>query len=176
MAIESSEETLKAIKLAMETEKRGLESYLVFARQTKDETGKNMFILLARDELDHFEILERSLAELEVGGTWAGIEIQESLIEQVVPKLRERDVRSRGLEGTDQIQALNTALDQERRSIELYSRQLAKVTDPSARKVFRRLVAMEEAHYDIIQAELDSVNNTGFWFEIPEFNLEEEMP
>ncbi len=51
---------------------------------------------------------------------------------------------------------------------------MAKAADAGARKTFRKLMEMEEAHYEIIQAELDSITKTGFWFQIPEFNLEEE--
>ncbi len=165
---------LEALKLAMETEKRGLETYLNFAHQTGDETGKNMFILLARDELEHFEVLEKALSHLELSGRWADIEVRKSLVARVVPKLLGRDVRVKGKRGIDQVQALQAALDQERRSIELYRSQLATATDPSARKTFRKLMEMEEAHFDIIQAELDNITETGFWFQVPEFNLEEE--
>jgi len=80
----------------------------------------------------------------------------------------------KGKRGIDQVQALQAALDQERHSIELYRSQLATATDPSARKTFRNLMEMEEAHFDIIQAELDNITETGFWFQVPEFNLEEE--
>ena len=167
-------EVIKALKLGMETEKRGLESYLNFARQTKDETGKNMFILLALDELQHFEILERVLTELDISGAWSEIEIKRSLIERVIPKLKERDVRTHGERGIDQVDALHAALEQERRSAELYREQLAKTTDAQARKMFQRLMEMEEFHYELLSAELDSINESGFWFTIPEFNLEVE--
>ena len=167
-------EVLEAMKLAMETEKRGLENYLNFALKTKDETGKNMFVLLARDELDHFEILERAFSKLEIAGNWEEIKIRQSLVERVVPKLRERDVKVKGESGIDQVDAIRAAMEQERRSAELYREQYAKATDPNARKIFQTLMDMEEAHYDILQAELDNISETGFWFKIPEFNLEEE--
>ena len=167
-------EAAKAIKLGMEAEKRGLESYLNYARHTQDQTGKNMFILLARDELGHFEILEKALSDLELQGKWSEIQIQESLIERIMPHLRDRAVRTQGESGVDQVSALEAALEQERKAAELYREQLAKSTDPVARKVFKKLVEMEEAHYDLLSAELDSINETGFWFQVPEFNLEEE--
>jgi rubrerythrin len=171
---EKNRPVLEAMKLAMETEKRGLESYLDYALKTKDLTGKNMFVLLARDELGHFEILERTLSSLEISGTWGGIEVSDSLVERVIPKLRERDVRVKGERGVDQVDAIRAAMEQERRSAELYREQLAKVTDPAARKTFQKLMEMEEAHFDILQAELDNISETGFWFKIPEFDLEEE--
>jgi hypothetical protein len=33
---------------------------------------------------------------------------------------------------------------------------------------------MEAAHYALIQAEIDSIQQTGFWFGLPEFTLESE--
>ena len=167
-------EAARAIKFGMEAEKRGLESYLDYARNTQDETGKNMFILLARDELSHFEILEKALSDIELSGRWSEVQIQGSLIERIMPRLHERAVRTQGASGVDQVSALEAAMEQERKAAELYREQLEKTTDPVARKVFKRLVAMEEAHYDLLSAELDSINETGFWFQIPEFNLEEE--
>jgi len=167
-------DTVEALKIGMETEKRGLETYLDLAHRTEDITGKNMFIILARDELSHFEILEKAMAQVDAKGAWAEIKVRPSLIEEVLPRLRDRDVRTKGAKGIDQADAIRAAMDQERASAELYRRQTANSTDPEAREVFRKLMEMEEAHYDILSAELDSISSSGFWFEIPEFNLEVE--
>lgn len=169
----SEQEVLKAFKMGMETEFKGLETYLHYARMTKDETGKNMFIILAKDELEHYRILERALGKMQVDGNLSGIEIPESITQRVTPRLKDRDSRIKGESGVDQVNALTTALDQERRSIELYRQQLSKAINPDARNTFKQLMEMEEAHYDLIQAELDSINETGFWFQIPEFTMEE---
>lgn len=170
---DATTEVLTAFKMGMETELLGLGSYLKFAKTTKDATGKNMFITLAADELEHFRILERALAEQKVGGDMSGIEVHPSIIQKITPKLGSRDSRIKGESGVDQVNALQTALDQERRSIELYRQQLGKPISSEARIIFERLMEMEESHYDLIQAELDSINETGFWFHIPEFDLED---
>jgi rubrerythrin len=173
MTAEATKDILKAFKMGIETELRGLEAYLGFARKTKDESGKNMFITLAKDELEHFRILERAMVQTEVGESLGDITVSESIIQRITPKLRDRDSRIKGESGVDQVNALTTALDQERRSIELYRQQLSKPISPEARTIFQRLMEMEEAHYDLIQAELDSINETGFWFKIQEFDLED---
>jgi hypothetical protein len=36
------------------------------------------------------------------------------------------------------------------------------------------LEEMEISHYNLIQAEIDSINKTGFWFSVREFTLEGE--
>lgn len=173
MADNADHDVLKAFKMGMETELHGLDAYLKFAKKTKDETGKNMFIQLAIDEMDHYRILEKAYTETEVDGDLSKITVSESIIQRISPKLEDRDARIKGESGVDQVNALTTALAQERRSMELYRQQLGKPISPQAREIFQRLMEMEEAHYDLIQAELDSINETGFWFQIPEFDLED---
>ena len=57
-------EAIKALKTAIEVEDNGLVTFLKFARRTKDITGKNMFIRLAMDELEHRQILEKQLNKI----------------------------------------------------------------------------------------------------------------
>jgi hypothetical protein len=40
--------------------------------------------------------------------------------------------------------------------------------------MYLRLAEMEEAHYELIQAEIDAIGNTGFWLGLREFSLEIE--
>jgi len=60
-----SSDSVKILRTAIEVENNGLVTFLKFARQTKDETGKNMFIQLAMDEHEHRLILEKQLNKLE---------------------------------------------------------------------------------------------------------------
>jgi hypothetical protein len=43
---------------------------------------------------------------------------------------------------------------------------------PEGQQLFGRFLEIEEAHAAIVQAEIDSVNGTGFWFDVMEFSLE----
>jgi hypothetical protein len=40
------------------------------------------------------------------------------------------------------------------------------------RRLFERFVEIEEGHVAIVQAEMDLVSGTGFWFDTAEFSLE----
>ncbi|MCK5739570.1 hypothetical protein KAH55_10325 [bacterium] len=55
--------TLTALQSAILIEEHGLEIYLKFARNTRDEFGKNMFIQLALDENAHRRILEKEISK-----------------------------------------------------------------------------------------------------------------
>lgn len=169
----TSEQAIAAINKAIKGEKTGLESYLKFARSTKSQSGKDMFIRLAQDEFGHMELLEKERDRLQQGKKWVGIEIAPSDIEEVVPKLSSQQAKIKAEQGTsDDLTALNIALDLERKAADFYMRQGNKETDVTAKAIYFRLAIMEEAHYNMIQAEIDSISDIGFWFGIREFTLE----
>ncbi len=163
---------IKALKTAIEIEDQGLFNFLKFARQTKDTTGKNMFIRLAMDEHEHRRIIDKQLTNLMEGKPLVKVEIPKSEIERVAPTIREKQQKTRGESGLLEIDALNTALDLERNAAKFFREQANLVSDAEAKALFIRLAEWEDAHFDIIQAELDSIQGTGFWFGIPEFQMD----
>lgn len=163
---------VKALKTAIEIEDQGLLNFLKFARQTKDTTGKNMFIRLAMDEHEHRLIIEKQLTNLMEGKPLIKIKIPKSEIEQVAPTIRDKQQKTRGESGLLEIDALNTALDLERKAAEFFREQANLISDADAKALFIRLAEWEDAHFDLIQAELDSIQGTGFWFGIPEFQMD----
>ena len=167
-----SAELVNALKTAIEIEKNGLVTFLKFAKQTKDETGKNMFIQLALDEDEHRSILEKQLNKLLEDGVWQEVEVPKSAIERVAPKIKEKTQKIKGQSGLAEVDALNAALDLERQAAKFFREKAELVDEAAAKDLFNRLAEWEESHFDIIQAELDAINNTGFWFGIPEFQMD----
>ena len=167
-----SESIVEILKTAIGIEDKGMETFLKFARMTKDETGKNMFIRLAQDEIIHRRILDEQLIKVMEGKALGKVEIPKSDAEKVVPKIRKKQQRTRGESGLKEVDALNTALDLEQEAAKFFRDQAEAVDDEDAKALFIRLAEWEDAHYDIIQAELDSIQGTGFWFGIPEFRMD----
>ena len=167
------EEAIKIVNIGIVLEKTGLKNYLDYGFRTKDCTGKNMFLKLARDEFDHMTILEKELNSLLTSRCWIKEEVPESIIEKVAPKLRDIE-KKKSEDGLKELDALKTALDGEKKSIEFYKSEQGKLKDTNAANIFNRLIEMEESHYDLIQAEIDHIEKTGFWFGIAEFSLEAE--
>lgn len=168
-----SEEIIGLLKTGIQLEKKGLREYLKFAKITKDRSGKNMFITLAHDEADHAEILEQQLDSYLRGGQGVEITINDSVVEKVISGISEL-VKKKGERGVDQISALKIALDLEDRAVNFYTEGLTKTENTALKNIFQKLVEMEEAHYKILKAELDAIEGNGFWFDVPEFNLENE--
>ncbi len=165
---------IKALEIALSTEKNGLKTYINFAYRTRDESGKNMFIRLAADEFEHMTILEKQRESIQEKECWVAVKLEKSEIEKLTPGLREKIKKVKGTEGLDQMSALQTALDLEDRAIKFYSEQVQVSVDLKAKTMYERLVKMEQAHYELIQAEIDYIDKTGYWFDLREFSLELE--
>lgn len=164
---------IDALNKAIHSEKAALETYLRFARQTKVVSGKDMFIRLSEDELGHREILEKELHNLQAGKPWARPSFKPSDIEELLPKIGDAQAKAQTEHGSsDDLTALNVALDMEKKAIAFYRREAEKTADATARRMYARLAEMEEAHYNLVQAELDNIKDIGFWFGIQEFTLE----
>ena len=97
--MDSEARARKALKTAIAAEKKSLQNYLEFGLKTDDASGKNMFLRLASDELEHMNILERQSHNLQECGDWLKIEIEPSDVEMIVPRLDEKDVKVRGTSG-----------------------------------------------------------------------------
>lgn len=168
----NTETEMAILALAIEAEKESLRQYLNFAWQTKDTSGKNMFIRLALDEYHHWQVLEENVCALQKLREWANFTPFYSGLEQLVPKLSDKSIRIKGSDGQNELSALQTALELENSARNFYLQQAATVQSHSAQNLFRRLAEIEQTHIEIIQAEIDSILKTGFWFGLPEFSME----
>ena len=168
----SSNELVAILKTAIEVESNGLITYLEFARRTRDVSGKDMFVRLSMDEHEHRRILENVLHKLLDGQTLEGIRIPVSEIERIAPKIKEKQYKTRGEGGLAETDDLEIALDLEKKAAAFFRDKADEVQNPEAKAMFTRLAEWEDVHYDIIQAEIDSINKTGFWFDIPEFRMD----
>jgi rubrerythrin len=171
---DTSCEGLDALRKALKAEQEGRRLYLEYGEKTGDSTGKKMFSALATDEEDHANILSQQIEHLEKGLAWCSYSPGQSELEKLRPNLKTVEARKRSTEGMNDLDALRVALAQEQAAIELYRQEAESLVDKQAKEMYRRLAAMEESHYDIIQAQIDHIEGTGYWFGIPEFNLEEQ--
>ncbi|MFO7890494.1 MAG: ferritin family protein [bacterium] len=167
-----TKELEQILKTAMEVEINGMSTFNNLAHKTQNENGKKMFQQLAKDEEEHQAILKNQLEHLTKNGTWKEIQIPQSKVQSLIPKLREKQIRTKGEAKLGEIDALNTALDLERKTAQFFRDQAEKVKDSQAKDMFLRLAEWEDSHFDLIQAELDSVKNTGMWFGVPAFRMD----
>ena len=167
----------EAIKVALEYETGVHKVYLDAMNQTSDETAKRIFAVLCREEAEHLIYLEERLSEWQGSG-----KIQVKPLGTVLPR---RDAIKKGLEELGEtvkpkptkqvleLELLKKALEAEIATSNFY-KEMVRTLDGDGQKLFKRFVEIEEGHEAIVQAQIDAVGNWGFWFDTPEFRLENE--
>ena len=169
---DKNQELLKVLTTANDSEKESIITYLRFARQTEDVSGKNMFVRLAIDEFAHMTLLDREINNVAAEKGWVPVEVDKSLIEPLIPKISEKDIKTMGKAKANELAALETARALEQRAIDHYSANANNAALPEIKATFTRLAEMEQAHWTMIQAEIDNVKKTGFWFDVIEYSVE----
>ena len=166
------ETSITALKTAIEIEIQGYDNFKRFAEQTNNDAGKRVFTQLAKDEERHREILEEQLNKLVEGKPWEEVEIPQSVVEEVAPQIREKAIETKGESAVGELDALNTALDLEKKASAFFRAQADLIEIAEAKSLFLRLAEWEDTHYDIIKAEIDNINHTGFWLDFQEFKMD----
>lgn len=165
--------TEEAINTAIAYETRIRDLYQEAADTSEDAAGKNLFQTLANDEQRHIDYLESRLKQ------WT--ETGKITLEALTTTLPSRAALSEemakleaGMARDDreiEQQMLTKALQVEQETSDFYQKMVDAMTD-EAGEMFARFLQIENEHIDIVQAELDFVMRTGYWFDIKEFDME----
>lgn len=163
----------EAIKTALEYEVKVRDTYLDAARTVTDPRGRNVFKVLGDEEQGHIAYLESRLSEWQKTG-----HITAERLETVVPS---KDTIEDGVKrlqgqigepgGGYELQMLSKALQLEIETGAFYRKMVDEVEEHG--ELFARFLEIEDGHLAIVQAEIDYLNRTGFFFDFQEFNMEE---
>lgn len=138
---------------ALELERKGFKFYTEAERKTENKTGKRMFAQLAKEEEEHIKDIK-------------------NMFRNLYPQRGDRDIPLFDVnisEYSGEAEALKIAIDMEKKSIEFYT-EWAKGNLGS---LFKELVEIEKGHLELLEAELDYVQRTGYWFDYFESSLED---
>jgi len=163
----------EAITTSIEFENKVSQLYREAMEKSADLAGKRIFGVLAEEELKHLNYLERRLDELRRTGAITAEELDTALpSEQMVREgIGMLETRMTPKDKGSELQMLGKALEVERDTAEFYRRMASELSD-EGQKIFARFVEIEEGHLAIVQAEIDYLNRTGYWFDIKEFDME----
>ncbi len=160
---------LHALDIAVEREKGAHDFYSQAAEVTHDTRGKEMFVWLAQQELGHFnslrklnEALLESDSEIELGFLSA----EDRKVIESMPK---SEVSGKVTTTTAAIEALQISMQAERVAIELYRRMEKSTTDLGAKMTFGELVAEEQNHLLLLEAQCRAIEKLGTFVAIDEF-------
>jgi len=169
-----SKALLIALKTAFNAEKEGIRMYLKFAKDSAVVSGKNMFIQLAADEVDHLEIVQESIDEHMAGKKYEKIKIPKGRLSKFMPDIKDLSLQPVDKADINDEEALKVAVKHELKAKNFYVSEAENTDNEEVKKIFTELADVEEKHYQILQTELDFIRKDGFWFDTMEFSLEAE--
>jgi rubrerythrin len=163
-----------AITTALEYENRVRDVYRDSVARISDETGRRIIEVLADDEQRHVDYLNAKLEEWKKNGKITVDKLETTVppqkaIRDGVSKLEKR-MSDRDYDVDREI--LKKAVDVETETSEFYKDVIGKL-DGEGQKMFQRFLEIEEGHLAIVQAELDYVTGTGYWFDFNELSMED---
>lgn len=161
----------EAILMALEYEKKVRDAYVQAAEKASDKVGQKVFETLGKEEQGHIDYLQNRLDEWKKTG-----QVRAETLETVVPP---RHVIDSGVEKLDQQiskadrgseqESLSKALQLEKETSTFYQNMVNELKEEG--EVFARFLEIEKGHLAIVQAELDYLNRTGYFFDFQDFGM-----
>jgi len=163
----------EAIRMSVIYETKVRAAYADAAENSRDETGRRVFAVLEREEEGHIEYLNNRLEEWIRTG-----EITLEALETVIPAFEvidngvsRLDDHMTGAVHKNETDMLETALKLEIETSDFYRKMVEEMGEEG--KLFARFLEIEEGHQALVQAELDYLKGSGFFFDYREFSLEQ---
>lgn len=169
------DKVMELARAALSFEYSGEHFYRHAAEMTRNASGKAMFLRLAEQDTERMADLHNLFSNLIGKEEWQRLvaEASESISQSSVIADMEAEVARRGHSVVaDDTQALRLAMELERRLIHLLRELVSHTNDAELIKLAGKMIDGECYHYDNLQAQLDSVINTGLWLDSPEFRMD----
>lgn len=151
-----------ALEMAITNEQQGLHFYNHALEFTHDAVTREIFSRLAVEEKEHLEVLRTEINALRRNHTWlddepALLQFDYERLKSIFPKGREH-IRQM-VRSASPTEALQAAMEAERRSYEFFRHYANQVDEPKGRAIFAQFADEEERHltgireaYDELQA------------------------
>ena len=149
-----------ALELTLSTERRGYTFYTNASKKTKNESGRLMFQRLASEESDHLRRLQEEYRSLLQKNEWlkrepARLPLSRKIAEDIFPQkeLLKIEVKYE----TGELEALNIAMDLERRSHRFFKHFAKQIADVTGRRMFLEFAKDEESHLRTLMTEYENL-------------------
>jgi rubrerythrin len=159
LPVENGNETVKAVKLAVDREREAYLFYQKAAGKTTSQKGKDMFSQLGDFELNHYKKMIHIAHCLRKAGGWPPYSGQKALKPGERVKELKQEINARD----DDIDVLTKAIRKEEDAQALYRELAEKIEDSEGREMFKKLADEEEVHRRILNDQLYALSNRGLW-------------
>jgi rubrerythrin len=161
--------TLEAMKIALDMEKNGYKAYMDAAHKTSNKLGRSTLEAIAAQELEHIKVIEGYCQRPEVDPEAANLigqikqrdkkDYVRAIIEKIGQQLNEKSNSETGLSD-----AYKIAMDLERESYLFYKNLAQEAAVPTVKAFFKFLMDQENVHFELFQETLEYLDRPGDWF------------
>jgi len=159
---------MNIFEIAIEMEIEGAAYYTKLADEAIEKGLQSIFTVLAADEKRHqaiFEALQSDVALSPDALTSSELDIK-ALLSTFSTEGSKHEL--------SHLQAYESALQIELKSIEYYSEYLDSLEDPREREILNFIIQEERKHYDLIDTIIVMINRPNSWVESAEFGKREQ--
>ncbi|GAB4341340.1 MAG: hypothetical protein Kow0037_27860 [Calditrichia bacterium] len=171
MDIKVPDTTAEVLKIALEMEEEGRQTYLDGAAKVSNSLGRNMLKRLADDEVAHMRRIKEAYEALEGKRDWDKVEMKNEgerpTFQNIFDRLREElkeSVEELGSHGVDDEEIIETAINLENHARFFYAEAAKKATDPKAKEFLEILAEEEEGHYQALRKINRFLDDPSNWF------------
>ncbi len=163
----------QAIQTAIAYETKVSEAYAQAAGRVQDPAGRRIFEVLTEEEKGHLAYLNHKLAQLRQTGHVTPEALETAIPNRQSIQTAEKSLQSKmaAIDPDNDLQMLEQALELELETSNFYKRMVRELP-PEGQKFFARFVEIEEGHVAIVQAEMDHIAKSGYWFNFREVDLD----
>jgi rubrerythrin len=170
-----NKEIIEIAREAIRLEIKGRNFFRLAAEVTQSDLGKKMFEKLANDEIEHLKVFGEMFTEATGGVEWKQfVRGEEKETSAIIEGLKERMSGAGKEKGAGDLEAIRIGMELERKAIDFFSGLASASISSEAKEIAEKIREQEEGHYDLLQAQYDSVHKSGFWFDVAEFRLDGE--
>jgi rubrerythrin len=159
-------ERLDALEVALKNELQEREFYLKNAERTANPLGRAMFLQIADDELEHYERLKLLREQWVQRKQWPEslpLTVKETRVKDVLQNILNQSEKIPAGD-TDDLSALNAAIDFEAKGVAHYSNLRDNVADPKQKHFFDLLAEIEREHYQSLRDSQEFLTDPASWY------------
>ena len=158
---------VEILKTSILMERQGKAFYSVVATQTKSESVKAVFALMAEEEDQHIEFLTRQFKNFAAKSEFLDAE-ELDLPRPVDRDILTKDIRREITAASYEAAAISAAIDMENRSVMIYAERAEETEDPHEKELYAFLANWERGHTKILtdmneQLLEEAWNDNQFW-------------
>ncbi|MEW6356809.1 MAG: ferritin family protein [Planctomycetota bacterium] len=150
----------RALETGIKTETDGMQMYQRAADNTKNKLGKALFESMVKEEQKHLNALRAHVGKK----AWARPKTVFRETIRTVFREATREIKERLKADPNDVEAIQIALEFERKGYHMYKEDAAKVTEPKGKALFEWLANEENEHFKVLQDLSEYLEHNYSWF------------